>query len=196
MVINLARKGQLIAVNHTRIVFPDKCPVCGKPATDQGAIPAVPRADRLQARKLYDGSFPSSRVVASTRSMPTVGAISSISIPTCEMHAISFEDIGRIRGPLSLINGLLIMATLLLSPFTILALLANIPVNSNLLVIIALAAFLSVVTYYFSGPTSLERTVSVFDISYGVTILRISNNDYAEELLRLNPMTADRLAPN
>lgn len=88
------------------------------------------------------------------------------------------------------------MATLLLSPFTILALLANIPVNSNLLVIIALAAFLSVVTYYFSGPTSLERAVSVFDISYGVTILGISNNDYAEELLRLNPMTADRLAPN
>ncbi|NHI84083.1 MAG: hypothetical protein EAX81_07255 [Candidatus Thorarchaeota archaeon] len=192
--MNLAKREQLIAVNHSRIVFPDQCPVCGKPATDHGAIPAVPRTDRMQAQKMYGGSFPSSRVVTSTRSMPMTRTVASITVPTCELHAISLEELGRTRGPLSLINGLFIMATLVLSPFTLLALIAGIPVNPNLLVLIVLTGFLAVVTYYFSGPTSLERAISILDIGSEMMILRISNDDYAAELLRLNPMTANRLA--
>lgn len=176
-------------------MFPDRCPVCGKPATTEGTIPAIPRVDRIQARSMYGGSFPSARVVSSARSMPRGGSVSRISIPTCDVHALSFEEMARIRTPVSLCNGILILVTLLLTPFTLLAIVSGIAVNPSLVFALLIAGIMAIVTYYLSSPTPLERAVHVFDIdsASGHMVLRILNDRYADEIIQLNPMTAKRV---
>lgn len=191
----LGNKGELIAVDIRRVVLPERCPVCGEPATTEGAIPAMPKSDRLAARSLYGASFPSQRVVSSSRSMPRVGSVSRIAIPACDLHAISFEEMGRIRAPASLCNGILIVILLLLGPFTLLALGTGIPVNPGQILVLIIAGIMALATYYLSSPSALERAIFVYDIdqNYGFLILRIENNEYADEIMRLNPMTAERI---
>jgi hypothetical protein len=194
-VTKLGNKGELIAVDVRRVVFPEKCPVCSAPAVAEGAIPAMPKSDRLEARSLYDGPFRNMQGAGPGRTLPRGGSVSRIAIPTCELHAISFEEMGRIRAPASLCNGLLIVILLLLGPFTLLAIGTGIPVHPNQILILIIAGIMALATYYLSSPSALERAVYVYDIdtNYGFLILRISNSVYADEIIRLNPMTAERI---
>ena len=49
-----------------------------------------------------------------------------------------------------------------------------------------------------SRPTALERKIRILDISpdFGMMLIYIKNSEYAEELLHLNPMSAERISLN
>jgi hypothetical protein len=190
----LGKKGQLISVNLRRITFPDQCPVCGAPATDEGTIAAIPRVDRIKALETYD-SPASARPIGPAGPIAPMTPTSWILIPACELHAISLEEVIRFRSLAALCNGILIVLTLFLGPINLIALIAGLPVDPGWLLVIAFMGLMAVVTYYLSGPTTLERAVSVFDIdrNTGFLILKIANPDYAERLLELNPMIAERI---
>ncbi|MFX1367775.1 MAG: hypothetical protein ACFFAY_04180 [Promethearchaeota archaeon] len=87
------------------------------------------------------------------------------------------------------------MVTLLLTPFTLLAIVSGIAVNPSLVFALLIAGIMAIVTYYLSSPTPLERAVHVFDIdsASGHMVLRILNDRYADEIIQLNPMTAKRV---
>jgi hypothetical protein len=69
------------------------------------------------------------------------------------------------------------------------------PVDSSSALTLISVIFLVGLTYWASRPPALERAVSVFDMIPGtdIVILQITPSWYADELMRLNPMTAKRV---
>lgn len=193
----MVERSELIRIQYRQVQFPDICPVCGEPATSEGTVPAMTLLQRQEARQLNNWSFTSSRVVASTRSMPSPGSTMRISIPACDRHAISFEDMSRSRGAAGALNGLFIVASVFLAVITVATYMSTSILNTTLLFWFGVTALGGVCTYRLAGPSALERTVTVFDMTSDMStiLLRITNQDYAEELLRLNPMAAERATP-
>lgn len=193
----MAKKTALVRIQYRSTHFPDICPVCGEPATTEGTVPAMTLLQRQEAKQLNNWSFTSSRVVASTRSMPAPGSTMRIAIPACDRHAISFEDRSRSKGGAAGINGLLIVASVFLAVITVATYMSTSILNTTLLFWFGLTALGAVCTYKLAGPSALERTVSVLDMTSDMStiLLRITNQDYAEKLLRLNPMAAERATP-
>lgn len=181
-----------------------RCPVCGEPANDEGTIPAMSAMDRGQAEAStrhisfagsgHFWSMGGSGYFGSTPGQVGRGAVNRFTIPTCEKHAISFEETARLRAPCGICNGLLIILTIFLSVSTLGSLLLGGP-DVTTLVLLALAIFGLAITWVASGPTELEKTVKVLDSSQGLgmLILQIRNKEYAQEVLRLNPMSAKLL---
>lgn len=186
----------LIELEYDAITFPSTCPVCGKPTTTEGTIPAISKYQREESKSLFGWSFPSSRVVASTRSMPHPDSPASVTIPTCDEHAISFEDRKRMRSTMSAFSGLLIVITALLAVILIASSLGAQAVNIPLLTVILFSGLGAVISYWLSGPSALERSVIIYDMrsDMSMIVLEISNSEYLEELLKLNPTIAKRHA--
>jgi hypothetical protein len=192
---NRMKKGSLVRINYSRTQFPDFCPVCGRPCTTEGTIPALTWKQKREAAGLNGWSFTSSRVVSTTRSMPQTGGPHRVFIPVCDVHSLSFEDTSRARGAMAGLSGLFIVASLFLACiFGAQYEFAEI-INTDLLLWLLVAVLGAACTYRFSGPTALERAVSVVDIQpdMNTLLLSISNRKYLDELLRLNPMTAERI---
>ena len=177
----------LIELEYDAITFPSTCPVCGKKATTEGTIPAMSKHQREKGKALFGWSFPSSRVVASTRSMPHPDSPASVTIPTCEEHALSFEDTKRLRSTMSAFSGLFIVITALLTVIFVASSLGALAVNIQLLAATLFVGLGAIVTYRFSGPSALERSMNVYDMrpDMSMVVLRISNSEYAEELWHL-----------
>ena len=160
-------------------------------------MPAMTLKQRAEARSLNTWSFASSRVVASTRSMPAGGPM-RVFIPACDTHAISFEETSRVRGTMAALNGLLIVASIFLAIIFLATYASTATVSTTVLFWLVVAALGAVCTYRLAGPSALERAVSVLDVTSDMSriLLKISNREYAEELLRLNPMAAERAEPS
>ena len=122
------------------------------------------------------------------------GAVNRFRIPTCDQHAISFEETARLRTPCTICNGLLIIITIFLGVSTLGSLMVA-GLNFTSLILLTIAIIGLAITWIASGPTELERTVKVLDSSegFGMLILQIRNEEYAQEVLRLNPMSAKLL---
>jgi hypothetical protein len=193
----LSKKRALIELKLRATKFPDSCPVCGGATSAEGTIPAFTRLERLEAKKLSAGSFPSSRVVASTGSMPTFSSPKLLRIPVCDDHALSFEDTKRLRTTMSALSGIFIVVVFLLTAVLLVGLFDTQSLNNGLLTLTLFLGVGAIFTYTFSRPSALERTIEVYDMEsdMSMVVLRISNNDYAEELLRLNPMSTKQLKP-
>jgi hypothetical protein len=118
-------------------------------------------------------------------------------VPTCDVHAISFEDTSRSRGTAAALNGLLIVASVFLGIILIATLMNTGVISTAILFWLGLTALGAICTYRLAGPSALERAISVFDTTsdMSMVLLKISNREYAEELLRLNPMAAERVKP-
>jgi len=187
----------LIELEYDAITFPSSCPVCGKPTTTEGTIPAMSKHQREEGRSLFGGSFPSSRVVASTRSMPHPDSPASVTIPVCDGHALSFEDRKRMRSTMSAFSGIFIVITAILAVFFVGSSLGAQTINIQLLEVILFVGVGAIITYSLSGLSQLERSVVVYDMSSDMSrvILQILNSEYAEELLKLNPTKAKPLEP-
>jgi hypothetical protein len=185
---------QLIKLDTGTISFPQRCPVCGAPTTTEGVIPAISIIDRQRS------SNPPIRIGPygahySPRMMPKPGKISRFSVPTCEEHGISFEDTARYKGPLALCSGLMIILSFLMVIWIILGYAAYTPVDSTAYIVLGAVVLVSIGAYFASGPTELEKAISVVDMSprNDYVILKIKNPDYAEDLIQANPITAKRV---
>jgi hypothetical protein len=93
------------------------------------------------------------------------------------------------------LSGLLIVASLFLACVFGAQYEFSETINTDLLLWLMAAVLGAACTYRFSGPTALERAVSVVDIQSGMStvVLAISNQKYLYELLRLNPMSSERI---
>jgi hypothetical protein len=129
--------------------------------------------------------------------MPSFTSPKLVRIPVCDNHALSFEDTKRLRTTMSAISGVFIVSTFLLSLVFILGLLDTQVINSGLLTLVLFVGIGSFLTHRLSRPSALERIIQVYDIQSDMStiVLRISNLAYAEELLRLNPMSTKQLKP-
>lgn len=96
------------------------------------------------------------------------------------------------------LNGLLIVASIFLAIIFLATYASTATVSTTVLFWLVVAALGAVCTYRLAGPSALERAVSVLDVTSDMSriLLKISNREYAEELLRLNPMAAERAEPS
>ncbi|MFW9838565.1 MAG: hypothetical protein ACFFE7_13695 [Candidatus Thorarchaeota archaeon] len=179
-------------MDYRRTAFPSSCPVCGEPTTTDGTILALSKQQRDEAQRISRGPFPSSRVVASMRAIPDFSSPTYLTIPSCERHALSFEDTKRVRPTLTALNGLFMLVTVFLVFILVSTYLIAQAIDLRLLFMIGLMCLGTFLTYVVSRPSALERAVSVYDMQsdMSMVVLRVANLEYAEELLRLNPMTA------
>lgn len=194
----------IIQITSGKVNLPMRCPVCGEPANDEGTIPAMSAMDRSQAEAStrhtsfagsgHFWSMGGSGYFGSSPGQVGRGAVNRFVIPTCEKHAISFEETARLRAPCGICSGLLIIITVFLSISTLGSLLLGGP-DMTTLILWVLAVIGLVIAWIASGPTELEKTVKVLDSSegFGMLILQIRNEEYAQEVLRLNPMSAKLL---
>ncbi|MFW9921196.1 MAG: hypothetical protein ACFFED_16455 [Candidatus Thorarchaeota archaeon] len=181
-----------------------RCPVCGDPATDEGTVPAMSAMDRGISQEATrhssfagSGHFMSrgrSGYFGSSQVRARLGAVNRFTIPACERHAISFEETARLRAPCGVCNGLLIILTIFLSVSILGSMLVGGP-DLMILVLFGLSVIGLVITWIGSGPTGLEKSVKVLDSTegFGMMVLEIRSKEYADELLRLNPMSAKLL---
>jgi hypothetical protein len=190
----MTEEGQLVKFDTDNIVFPQRCPVCGEPATTEGVIPAV---SELERRKSRTPSIPIGPYGAhySPRMMPEPGFISKFHIPTCEEHGVSYEDTARYKGPLALCSGLMIILSFLIVLWIILGFTAYTPVDSTAYIVLGLVVVVGIGSYFASGPNELEKAISVVDISpkQDFVVLQITNPHYLEDILRMNPLTAKKV---
>lgn len=188
----------IIQLTGGNFKLPTICPVCGKPATDEGTVPAISsfekgRAEEATRHTSFAGSGHLWRM--GEKGMKRVGGVRRFRIPTCEEHAISYEETSKLRIPCSICSGLLIILTFFIG-LSILGSLALGDSTDMGRIIFLVASIMGIaITGYFGGPTKLEKAVTVLDGSenFSHLIWRISNEEYAGELLRLNPMRATRL---
>ncbi len=182
------RNEYLIRTKSSKLIFPTKCPVCGEPTDDEGTIPAMSARDREAGRDVTHHSFTGKRG-------PDFSSVTSVRIPTCEHHAMKFEDMKRYNAPCGIIGFLLAFITI----FLVLSILHDYAIGLEIRLMDFLLLFLVLVGLYvattLSGPTTLQRKIKILDISpdFEFMIILIKNSDYAEELLDLNPMMAERV---
>ncbi len=190
----MLRVGQLIKFEHGTVIFPSFCPVCGAPVTTEGAIPAISQLERHKAMA-QDVRIGPYGAHSSPRLMPRLGSISRFFVPTCDEHGITFEEAARYRGPLALCSGLMVLLAVVICIWIILGYAAYTPLDSNAFLLLGIVIFIGIGTYYASGPTPLERAISVVDISPSLdtVILNIRDSNYIDEILRLNPLIAKRV---
>ena len=188
-----------IKVKTSRMVFPSTCPVCGDPADDEGAIPIISAADRKVADEITrHTSFAAGGYYAPRGSARKFARPTPLMIPTCGRHAVSFQDMARFRAPCGIIGGLLFVGIVFLGISTLLSYSIGYEVPPTNLLYIGLGIFGLLVINSLAGLSGLEKAVKVIDgdANMGHLILRIKNQEYAEEFLQLNAMTAERVNPN
>jgi hypothetical protein len=178
--------------------LPTSCPVCGKPATDEGTVPAISSLERGKVEEAtrhtsFAGSGHLWRM--GEKGMGRVGGVRWFRVPACEEHAVSYEETSKLRIPCSICSGLLIILTLFIGLSILGSLALGDRPDIGRIIFLGVSIIGIAITGYFGGPTKLEKAITVLDSSedFGHLILRISSDEYAEELLRLNPMRATRL---
>ncbi len=195
----------VIQITTNKVNLPMKCPVCGDPATDEGTVPAMSALDRGAAQDAtqhtsfagsgHFWSMGGSGYFGSSSGRQNPGTVNRFRVPACDRHSISFEETARLRAPCAICNGLLIIITF----FLIASILGSFVVTGGpdlmTIALLALGIIGLVITGMASGPTDLEKTVKVLDSSegFGMMILQVRNKEYAQEILRLNPMSAKLL---
>ncbi len=183
----------LIRIKSRRIVYPTRCPVCGKPADQEGSIPAISARDREAGRNV---TLHSLHTFSGKRS-PGFSNVTPLRIPTCERHAMKFEDMKRFGVPCGIIGVLFVIIAIIQALSILRSFATGLEIGLMDFIFLLLVLFGLYVATTLSGPTTLQRKIKVLDISPGFDfmILLIKNSDYAEELLHLNPMMAERVLP-
>ncbi|MHA1637462.1 MAG: hypothetical protein ACTSUO_06795 [Candidatus Thorarchaeota archaeon] len=188
----------IIRVKSDKLSFPMKCPVCGEYADAEGTIPAMSARERQVGQSITrHTSHAAGGYYAIVRSTPDFKTTTPYRIPTCARHAISYEDMGRIRTPCGIFNALFIVLLIFQAFFILGSFYVWGGPQLNDFLLLALTIIGLIITNRLSGPTVLEKAVKVIDNSgnFGGLILQIRNSEYAEELLQLNSSTAERVTP-
>ncbi len=180
----------LIRIISRKFVFPSRCPVCGEPADEEGSIPAISALDRKAGRDVRFHSYSMGGTI-------DFKSVTPVRIPTCERHAMKFEDMKRYSAPCGVIGALLGIITIILVLSILRSYAIGLEIGYTEFLFLFLVLFGLYVATTLSRPTALERKLKILDISpdFGNMLILIKNSDYAEELLHLNPMTAERISP-
>ncbi|MHA1577593.1 MAG: hypothetical protein ACTSU3_09555 [Candidatus Thorarchaeota archaeon] len=183
----------IIRIKSRRFVFPTRCPVCGKSADQEGSIPAISARDREAVQDTTSHSLHS----FSGKRSSGFSNVTPLRIPTCERHAMKFEDMKRFGVPCGIIGVLLVIIAIIQALFILRSYVSELEIGLLDFIFLFLLLFGVCVATTLSGPTTLQRKIKVLDMSpdFEFMILLIKNSEYAEELLHLNPMIAERVSP-
>ncbi len=191
----------IVQVTGGGLNLPQICPVCGEPADDKGTIPALSARDREEARRMathpmcigsgyYGGAAGSGYLLPARRS--STGSVSPFSIPTCEKHGLYYDEEARLSGPCSILSGILMIAAFFIGLSLLGSVVLGVTLDPFEVIVEIVILLVLAITIRVGGPTKLEKAVKIVDMSedYSSMTLLIKNRTYAEELLRLNPVTA------
>ena len=181
----------LIQIRSRKFVFPTSCPVCGEPADEEGSIPAISAGDRKAGRDVRFHSYSMGGTI-------DFKSVTPVRIPTCERHAMKFEDMERYHAPCGVIGALLGIITIILVLSILRSYAIGLEIRLTEFLFLFIVVFGLCVAITLSRPTALERKIRILDISpdFGMMLIHIKDSEYAEELLHLNPMSAERISPN
>ncbi|TFG09975.1 hypothetical protein EU538_03475 [Candidatus Thorarchaeota archaeon] len=185
--MGMLREGDLLVrlndVNRTQ--FPEVCPACGADATSSTRI-AFARSSK--SPNALNPAYESAKSVMEARA-----SVGSIEIPVCDTHDLSYEELARARGVITMVGGISLVALFIMS-FTILGSLATGRSLSYLWYLgLGMTLLLLALSAKLTGPNALEKAISLvhYEPQAGNVILRIKNRSYAERIVELNPMQAE-----
>ncbi len=168
-----------------RIQFPDTCPVCGRNATSNTRIPFV------QQGKMPKSPIPRDRP-ATKKLIEARQNMASIQIPVCESHDLSYQELGRAKGLMTVMGGISLVALF----FLIITIGSSVIAGRGLNYLSVLGLVAVILLMVFSaklvGPSAVEEAVSLvqYEPQSGIAIIRVKNRAYAERITELNPMRA------
>ena len=188
----MVKKIRRVELRYRSTKFPDVCPVCGDPVTTEGTIPAFTKAQREEGKTIKGWRFASDNIASSKRDSSMATGPSCIVIPVCDRHQFSFQETKIVRIVFSVLTGLLFVFGIYLVIVTLAGFFGLGIVNVNALSILALTIVGGACTNAIGRPSALERSISVYDMTSDMSsvILDIVSEEYAKELLSLNPMHA------
>jgi hypothetical protein len=185
---NLSDEFTVVRFNARHIIFPEICPVCGKPATKDGVISST---------VFRPAQSPSGRRESNHGYLMTLASGNKCNvrcrIPVCEDHYNAADNSERIKSILLLFFGVSIMAFLLVSTWLAFSIIDGVRVNS-LSVILWTSVFISAwLVWNRLGNHELGKAISISDKSVADTYwqIRVKHDWYRDELLTLNPMNAE-----
>lgn len=174
------RLDQLVRLDTDEIHFPETCPVCGEPCTSVGFVMSE-SPEVLKATKDYWWMRKETNGVRGVRR--------GFVIPVCHSHA---EDEAQ-RERVKIVDTLLLSVSIALLFFSGMSIgfatLDHRSPTALAALVFPISAILSAYALRGLGPSKLERVVTVVNLgpSNGKTVLRIRNQSYLEELIRINP---------
>jgi len=178
----------LVRLESADIKFPKVCPICGEPATKKGIILT---SLRIRSNPRFS---PRSGYIQWPRQPPT-HVRKGLDIPICEQHFLSDAAKKRIRGPSGVCGGLLVLLLLFVITNVVFRLMDRMPVSFYWYLLLVLSLGLSVITLLQLGPSELDTAISIKRVEIGSSwiVLKLRNQWYLDELLRLNPETTRRV---
>ena len=182
-----------ISIKAERMHFPDICPVCSRPATDETMIAAISTKEKIAASRMrsWDRLYVS-RSAYSRRLLREGLNIRRMIVPVCEDHVISSIDRGRVRAIFGLLAGISFLGFIWHFSFIAFQIYDRLPIAPITWVVLLFYGVVLFISLHAIGPTAIDRAFKVVDTAYGgeFLLLRVKNREYADELVRLNPMTA------
>ncbi|MBS3794458.1 MAG: hypothetical protein KGY80_06160 [Candidatus Thorarchaeota archaeon] len=180
----------IVQFNPDRITFPNRCPVCNKPATEEGVM--------LASESGKNEGFDPIRPSGITAPIHRASLIQSVStrkfrIPTCPEHATSEGENTTNRSVAAIVNGLSIIAFLILSFNLGLTILQVMPIALWMVILWVSVMVAMLVSYRTLSPSDLQKAIQIMSYSKEASsfTVRISNEEYAREFLRSNPHSAE-----
>lgn len=171
--------------NPDRVTFPDTCPVCNKPAAAEGIV--------IASQGKEEEGFGSIRPSSITAPRHRASLIQSVStrklrIPTCSEHATSEGENTTARSVAAIINGLSIIAFLIVSFNLGLTIMQGMPVAPWMAILWISIVIAMLASYKALGPTDLQKAIEVVEYDAGGSRLtvQISNLSYARQFLHSN----------
>ena len=186
-----SKKGYLIRFNADKTRFPDFCPVCNEPAEAVGTIIASKSKTRESLDREW--SMPSSFGKGVPQRTPRMSsgpaAVRILQINTCTDHVYSEEEIGRAKGLCAVVNGLSILIFVFAAFQLGVHFIEGVPAPLWLYMLVIGVLVLLIISYRGLGSSELEKAIKIVDYTEeGATItVRLRNEAYAEEFIRMNP---------
>ena len=182
-----------ISLKAERMHFPEICPVCSRPATDETMIVAISTKEKIAASQMraWDRLYVS-RSAYSRQLLREGMNVRRLILPVCQDHVISSLDRGRVRAIFGLLAGFSLLGFIWHSAFIAFQIYDILPIAPITWGILLFYSTILVISLRAIGPTSIDRAFKVVDTAYGgeFLLLKVTNREYAEELVRMNPMTA------
>ncbi|MCF2137848.1 MAG: hypothetical protein K9W43_11510 [Candidatus Thorarchaeota archaeon] len=180
----ILRKGTLVKVKLHEVVFPNICPVCGRPATHPFTVSTKSKAPpaRVTLWGIEKPSYPSVEPLR-------------IKLSVCDDHwheMRRYEDVSAINV---VVGFLAITAGLLIATHIAFRLYDRLPLDIFTIQVFIAVIVLIAAVMYLLGPTSLGQSIRIVDgnLGTGVALLAIRSHDYVEILVRQNPSSVVKI---
>jgi hypothetical protein len=192
----LGRRDTFISIESERLHFPTICPVCSRPTTEESMIAAISTKERIAASQMRAWDrFYMSRSAYSRKLVREGMDVRRLVLPVCEDHVISALDRGKMRVIFGLLAGFSILGLIWQSAFIAFQIYDGLQIAPATWLLLAFYAIVAVISISVLGPTAIDRAIKVVDTAFGgnFLLLKVKNPEYADELVRLNPMTAKKV---